>query len=77
MDTPESPEPVATGDRRDEVRFERDPNQIVRARFTAPAKAVAAHDVTPSAPHEPPAIPVDAVEAPKTPSAWDARPADD
>ena len=73
-------EPVATGDRRDEVHFEPDPDQQVKA----------AHLVRPEGPLPPqehsaaqerqdypddPAL-FDVRVAPPEPSAWDARPAD-
>jgi len=72
------PEPIATGDRRDEVHFEADPNQLVVMRtlvrpdgplplqITTQGAGDAAQADTP---------PVEDVRvAPQSPSVWDARP---
>ena len=79
-DTPRS-EPIATGDRREDMHFDPDPDQLVRARFTE-------HATEPLPPEEHSAqsdsgapleegSPVEDVRvAPDTPSVWDARPVD-
>jgi hypothetical protein len=79
-DIPESSEPVATGDRRDEVRYERRDNQQLRVRATFPVEGPLPRELTPDAAQEgtpSPDLPTD-VAAPKdAPSAWDARPPQD
>ncbi len=76
-DTPENPEPVATGDRRDEVHFERRANQQLRMRATFPVEGPLPRELTPGADAAgapSPDLPTD-VAAPKDgPSVWDARP---
>lgn len=76
---PEKPEPVATGDRRDEVHFERRANEQLRMRATFPVEGPLPRELTPEADAEgtpSPELPTD-VAAPKdVPSAWDARPED-
>lgn len=82
-DTPET-EPskvkVATGDRRDEVHFEPDPNQLVVARhlvkpLAPPVEDPAGHlELADSPPIED--VLVDP-EGPDAPSVWDARPPPD
>lgn len=71
---------VATGDRREDMHFEPDPDQLVRARFTAkPARLPPEQEENLAMPRsgaeftEPPVADV-AVAAPG-PSVWDARPA--
>jgi hypothetical protein len=82
-DTPFNAEPVATGDRRDEVGFEADPNQLVRARFLRKpdgAPPPDEHTARVDAGAEPVEAgpPVeDVAVAPERPSVWDARPAED
>ncbi len=75
---PQTPEPVASGDRRDEVHFEPDPNQLVVARFLTRPQGPLPPDIQP-ADMVPPAVgdlpPVEDVRvAPESPSVWDARP---
>ena len=76
-DIPEPTEPVATGDRRDEVRYERRGNDQLRMRATFPVEGPLPRELTPQAPLEgapAPDLPTD-VAAPKpSPSVWDARP---
>lgn len=77
-----TPEPVATGDRRDEAHYVRDPKQVVRARFlTKPADLPPdMHTGRIDAASPPPesGLPVeDVAVAPPSPSAWDARPPED
>jgi len=77
---PEPSEPVATGDRRDEVRFERRANQQVRVRATFPVAGPLPRELTPEAAREgepSPDLPTDVADLPQAPSAWDARPAED
>lgn len=80
-DTPSSPEPVATGDRRDEVWMEPDENQIVRVRSTFKPDEPLPVEMDPDAPVEAApknAPPVQDVAVPHSPeSVWDARPADE
>jgi hypothetical protein len=77
---PDGPEPVATGDRRDEVHFERRANDQLRMRATFPVDGPLPRELTPEAAAEgepAPDLPTD-VAAPKDgPSAWDARPPGD
>ena len=80
-DLPTRPE-VATGDRREEVRYEPDPAQLVRMRATFPVDGpLAPEDASPTteaalaAPAGPPIQ--DVAVAKDAPSVWDARPADD
>jgi hypothetical protein len=81
-DTPDNsdPEPVATGDRRDEVWLEPDKDQLVRMRATFKPKELPP-EMEPDAPGDlppqdgPPVQDVAVVHAPE--SVWDARPADD
>jgi len=80
MNTPEKPEPVATGDRRDEVRFEADPDQLVRLRATfkpeapyPPEEQSAATDS--GAIEDQPAV-QDVAVSNSPGSVWDARPAE-
>jgi hypothetical protein len=79
-DIPEPPEPVATGDRRDQVRFERRANQQLRVRATFPVEGPLPRELTPAVAQEgspSPDLPTDVAAAPKAPSAWDARPRED
>lgn len=71
-------EPVATGDRRDDVRLEPDPDQLVRMRATFKVDEPPAPEMTPDDPDTPPPDPgvTDVAVAKPSPSAWDARPAD-
>ena len=81
QDPREPPEPVATGDRREDVRLEPDPDQLVRMRATfkpdaplPPEEQSASSEagVTSAVP------PVqDVGVATPGPSVWDARPADE
>lgn len=73
---------VATGDRRDEVHFEPDPNQLVVARHLVkpdrplpPDLQTTVEDAGASAADMPPIE--DVLVAPDAPSVWDARPAPD
>jgi hypothetical protein len=72
--------PVASGDRRDDIHYEPDADQLVRARFTAKPEALTLEqeqnlatdrgDIELSAP------PLeDVAVTPSGPSVWDARPA--
>lgn len=74
-------EPVATGDRRDDVQFEPDPDQLVRMRATfkpegplPPEEHSAASERGEDSRSRPPVQDV-RVAAPG-PSVWDARPGD-
>jgi hypothetical protein len=73
-------EPVATGDRRDEVRMERRASGQLRMRATFPVEGRLPRELTPQAAQEgspSPDLPTD-VAAPKdAPSVWDARPQED
>lgn len=78
-DTPSNPEPVATGDRRDEVWMEPDKDQLVRMRATFRPKDLPP-EMDPDAPDaarpdDPPVQDVAVANAPE--SAWDARPLDE
>ena len=79
-DTPDPPEPVATGDRRNEVHFERRANRQLRVRATFPPDAPLPRELTPEADQEgepAPDLAIDVAVIPQAPSAWDARPADE
>jgi hypothetical protein len=70
-------EPVATGDRHDEVHFEADPNQLVVARHLAkPDTPLPAQDDGPNQLASEGDVPPveDVAVAPESPSVWDARP---
>ena len=70
-------EPVATGDRHEEVHFEPDPDQLVVARHLAkPNAPLPAQDDGPNQlAGETDVPPVeDVAVAPDSPSVWDARP---
>jgi len=70
---------VATGDRRDEVHFEADPDQLVVARHLVRPNQLPP-DIQPGegSAVEPDSPPVEDVRvAPDAPSVWDARPAAD
>jgi hypothetical protein len=79
-DTPSNSEPVATGDRRDEVWLEPDKDQLVRMRATFRPRELPP-EMEPDAPQSapppdgPPVQDVAVAHAPE--SVWDARPADD
>lgn len=80
-DIPISNEPVATGSRREERRYDPSDDQVVKVRHTfAPEGPVAPQEQ--SAASEGgvrgsiPGV-TDVQEAPNGPSAWDARPVDD
>jgi hypothetical protein len=78
--TNEPSEPVATGDRRDEVHFERRGNAQLRVRATVPPDAPLPRELTPQADREGAPAPDQAIDVavlPEAPSAWDARPPDD
>jgi len=82
-DKPDIPsEPIATGDRREDVRLQPDPDQLVRMRATfkpdaplPPEEQSASSDAGEGQSAAPPVEDV-AVAAPG-PSVWDARPADE
>jgi len=81
-DTPANPEPVATGDRRDEVWLEPDKDQLVRMRATfrpegplPPEEHTGVIDAGHSYEDVPLTQDVAVVHSPE--SVWDARPADD
>jgi len=80
-DTPSNPEPVATGDRRDEVWMEPDKDQLVRVRATFKVVAPLPVEMDPDTPlSETPqqAPPPQDVAVPHSPaSVWDARPTDE
>jgi hypothetical protein len=71
-------EVVATGDRRDEMHYEPDPDQLVVARFLRRPETPLPPDIQPADAVPPPPPEVSAVEdvrvAPQSPSVWDARP---
>jgi len=75
--TPDPTEPVATGDRRDDVRIERREDGRLRMRATFPVEGALPRELTPQVGQDgtpSPHLPTD-VAAPKdAPSAWDARP---
>jgi hypothetical protein len=74
------PEPVATGDRRDQVRFERRANDQLRMRATFPPDAPLPRELMTQADREgapAPDLPTDVAVTPDAPSAWDARPRED
>jgi len=78
-ETNEPQEPVATGDRREEVRFERRADDQLRMRATFPPEGPLPRELTPEAGQEgqpAPPLPTDVAVTPEAPSAWDARPAD-
>lgn len=73
------PEDVAHGNRRDEMRYEDDPDQLVRIRHTFPVEGPLPPDEHVGALDEDrpaPDLPTDAVEPRPSPSVWDARPPD-
>jgi len=78
-DIPDPTEPVATGDRRDDVRIERREDGRLRMRATFPVEGPLPRELTPRPAQDgtpSPDLPTD-VAAPKdAPSAWDARPED-
>ena len=79
-DNPE-PEPVATGDRRDEAHLETDADQLVRAAFLVRPKSPPPPDehtgrVDAGLPAEEGPPVEDLRVAPASPSVWDARPPD-
>lgn len=70
-------ETVATGDRREDMRFEDDAAQLAHVRHTSQRPAQLAKQMTASGAH--PAPPgaeavTDVAEVKPTPSVWDARP---
>ena len=75
---PAEAEVVATGDRRDEVHYEPDPDQLVVARFLRRPETPLPPDIQPAdavPPPPPEALLVEDVRvAPESPSVWDARP---
>jgi hypothetical protein len=75
------PEPVATGDRRDEVRLEPDKDQLVKMRATfkpdAPMPPEMQSEAWARAPHDTVPPVEDVAVAPESPSVWDARPESD
>lgn len=77
----EPTEPVATGDRRDEVRMERRADQQLRMRATFPVEGPLPRELTPEAGQDgapAPVGPTDVAALKDAPSVWDARPpADD
>jgi hypothetical protein len=76
---PSVAEEVATGDRRDEVHFEPDPNQLVVARHLVRPRSLSPEEDSPGDDaalfDEPPVE--DVAVAPEGPSVWDARPLPD
>ena len=73
---------IATGDRREDMHFEPDPDQLVRARFTAkPARLPLEQEENLAMPREETAFTAPPVEdvavAAAGPSVWDARPTED
>ncbi|MDB5449206.1 MAG: hypothetical protein JWQ52_334 [Phenylobacterium sp.] len=75
-------EPVATGDRREEVHYEPKPGQLVKARFTQkptepppPDEHTGRVDAGLPAEEGPPVE--DLAVTPPSPSVWDARPPED
>ncbi|MFC3077882.1 hypothetical protein ACFODL_07270 [Phenylobacterium terrae] len=70
-------EAVATGDRREEMRYEDDPAQLARVRHTSVHPDHLPKQMTASGDHEAPpgadAV-TDVAEPPPSPSVWDARP---
>ena len=78
--TPDNAEPVATGDRRDEVRYERRANGQLRMRATFPLEGPLPRELTPQADREgepAPPLAVDVAATPDAPSVWDARPVEE
>jgi hypothetical protein len=77
-EVPGTEEGVATGDRREEMRYEDDPAQLARIRHTLQSDANRLpKQMTASGDHEPPseAGPLtDVAEAAPSSSVWDARP---
>lgn len=77
----EAPEVVATGDRRDEVHYEADPDQLVKMRtLVKPDGPIPPEVTTPEdRAFDEGREPVEDIQvAPASPSVWDARPpADD
>lgn len=76
---PVAPEPVATGDRRDEVHLEPDPDQLVKMRATFDMAEPPGPELTSDRAEAPLPDPgVTDIAAPRDgPSVWDARPADE
>jgi hypothetical protein len=80
--TPDPTEPVATGTRRETMRYEADPDQLVRVRSTFAPQASLPPDLPTTREDEAQrfsAVPPveDAVVVPPEPSVWDARPPDE
>lgn len=75
-DDPAATRVIATGDRRGEVHFEADPDQLVVARHEVrPQRPLPLEDPTGAAPAGADAPPVEDVRIlPPGPSVWDARP---
>jgi hypothetical protein len=69
-------EAVATGDRRDEMRYEDDPAQLARVRHTFHSDALPPDTDGPE--HDGPDLVdvTDAMEVKPSPSVWDARPSE-
>jgi hypothetical protein len=80
-ETPITPEPVATGSRREERRYDPSDSQVVKVRHTfAPDEPVAPQEQSAASERGPEgSIPgvTDVQVVPDGPSAWDARPVDD
>jgi hypothetical protein len=79
---PSGLEPVATGDRRETMRYEPDPDQLVRVRSTFSPTAPLPPDLPTAREDEAQrfsAVPPveDAAVVPEEPSVWDARPPDE
>ena len=72
---------VATGDRREEVHFEPDPDQLVKASHLVKPRGPLPPEEQSPAEERGELLPEAAVEdvrvAPQGPSVWDARPTDD
>jgi hypothetical protein len=74
---PISDEPVATGDRREEVHYEADPDQLVQVSHRRSPSGPLPEEMAETGGHaDPPPTPIgDVALTPAGPSAWDARPA--
>ena len=72
------PDLVATGDRRDEVHYEDDPDQVVRvAHLQAAGRPLPPDEQRGEDRNDCPGAMQDAQEMPSSPSVWDARPPED
>lgn len=75
-DSPISDEPVAAGDRRAEVHYEADPDQLVQVSHSHPPSGPLPEEMAETGGHsDPPPSPAgDVAITPAGPSVWDARP---